>query len=63
MHSADARVALQINSLLGAFEKHTGQSFSGSDSDYSILSELVSMLCGLDTVFSLWHSVEYISLG
>lgn len=36
--------ALQIDSLLGEFKQQTGQSFGGSDSDYSILSQLVSVL-------------------
>ena len=33
---------LQINSLLGEYEQHTGQSFGGSDEEYSILQKLVS---------------------
>ena len=40
----EATFALQINSLLCEFQQHTGQAFGGSDSDYSILSQLVSML-------------------
>ena len=59
MHSVETRVALQINSLLGAFEQHTGQSFGGSDSDYSILSELVRDALHSGQGFGVWHWMGY----
>ena len=41
----DYGVMLQIDSLLGEYEQHTGQKFGGSDAEYSILQKLVSLSC------------------
>ena len=45
MLSVSCGVMLQIDSLLGEYEQHTGQKFGGSDAEYSILQKLVSSSC------------------